>query len=152
MSRRWNHPYEDGAPAKSARAQALSQEVAAARAANHNAKLNQLADEATALKAYFDALRPRALAQAEVQQARQAYLARVSSLRQASGSAPPPQRAQERPQRDDHPEGNDQRARGLDCERRCRQRDSRRSRVVPGLALRQGERAVAAAFGLQARR
>ncbi len=62
MSRRWNHPYEDGAPAKSARAQVLSQEVAAARAANHNAKLNQLADEATALKAYFDALRPRALA------------------------------------------------------------------------------------------
>lgn len=65
------------APVKSARALALNQEVETARAAGDNAKLNQLADEATALKAYFDGLRPRALAEAEVQAARQAYLARV---------------------------------------------------------------------------
>lgn len=65
------------APVKSARALALNQEVEAARAAGDNARLNQLADEATALKAYFDGLRPRALAEADVQAARQAYLARV---------------------------------------------------------------------------
>jgi uncharacterized protein with von Willebrand factor type A (vWA) domain len=65
------------APAKTARALTLNREVEAARAASDNAKLNQLAEEATALKAYFDALRPRALAEADVQAARQAYLARV---------------------------------------------------------------------------
>jgi hypothetical protein len=62
---------------KLARAPAVNQEVEAARAAGDNAKLSQLADEATALQAYFNALRPRALARPEVQAARQAYLARV---------------------------------------------------------------------------
>lgn len=65
------------APEKSARANALNHEVEEARAAADNAKLNQLAAEAAALKAYFDALRPRALAEADVRQARQAYLARA---------------------------------------------------------------------------
>ena len=65
------------AAAKVARARSLNQDVEAARAAGDNARLNQLADEATALNAYFAALRPRALAEADVQEARRAYLARV---------------------------------------------------------------------------
>lgn len=65
------------ATARSARALALKQEVEAARAAGDNAKLHQLAEEANALKAFFDALRPRALAEADVQAARQEYLAQV---------------------------------------------------------------------------
>lgn len=65
------------ATAKAARATALTAEVEAARAANDNAKLNQLAEEATALQAFFTALRPRAMADAEVQAARQVFLARV---------------------------------------------------------------------------
>lgn len=62
---------------KSARAEAMKSEIAAARAVNDNARLNQLAREANELTAYFDALRPRAMAQADVQAARQAYVARV---------------------------------------------------------------------------
>lgn len=62
---------------KSARAAAMPAEVAAARAVNDNAKLNQLAQEANELTAYFNALRPRAMAQADVQAARQAYVAKV---------------------------------------------------------------------------
>lgn len=65
------------ATARATRATALNAEVEAARAANDNAKLNQLAEEATALKTFFDALRPRAMADAEVVAARQVFLARV---------------------------------------------------------------------------
>ena len=68
---------DPAATAKSARAAALAQEVEAARAAGDNARLNQLADEATQLKAYFDNLRPRAMEDAQVKAARQVYLARV---------------------------------------------------------------------------
>lgn len=68
---------DPAAPGKAARATSLNQEVEAARAAGDNAKLNQLADEATQLKAYFDNLRPRAMEDARVQAARQVYLARV---------------------------------------------------------------------------
>lgn len=62
---------------KSARATAMPAEIAAARAANDNAKLNQLAHEANELTAYFNALRPRAMAEADVQAARQAYVEKV---------------------------------------------------------------------------
>jgi hypothetical protein len=65
------------APAKIARAQAIPTEVAAARTANDNAKLNQLATEANDLQTYFTQLRPRAMQDPAVQTARQAYLARV---------------------------------------------------------------------------
>lgn len=65
------------APAKIARAQAIPGEVAAARTANDNAKLNQLAAEANDLQTYFTQLRPRAMQDPAVQTARQAYLARV---------------------------------------------------------------------------
>lgn len=62
---------------KSARAEAMKAEIVAARAANDVARLNQLARESNELTAYFNALRPRAMAQAEVQAARQAYIAKV---------------------------------------------------------------------------
>jgi hypothetical protein len=65
------------ATAKAARAHAIEGEVAAARAANDNVKLNQLATEANELQAYFQGLQPRALARPEVQAARQAWLGRV---------------------------------------------------------------------------
>lgn len=65
------------APTKSARATALTAEVAAARAASDNAKLNQLAEEATQLQSYFAGLTPRAMQDPQVQTARQAFLARV---------------------------------------------------------------------------
>jgi hypothetical protein len=65
------------AAAKSARAQAIQGEVTAARAANDNTRLNQLAAEANQLQAYFQNLQPRALALPEVQAARQTYLARL---------------------------------------------------------------------------
>ena len=68
---------DPAATARSARAAALGQEVEAARAAGDNARLNLLAGEATQLKAYFDNLRPRAMEDAQVKAARQAYLARV---------------------------------------------------------------------------
>ena len=68
---------DPAAPARTARAAAVNQEVEAARAAGDNAKLNQLAQEAAELTAYFDQLRPRALAQPDVQAARQLFLARV---------------------------------------------------------------------------
>lgn len=63
------------AKTKAARGQALNQEVEAARAANDNAKLNQLAAEAQQLQAYFTGLRQRALALPEIQEKRKAYLA-----------------------------------------------------------------------------
>ena len=49
----------------------------AARAANDNARLNQLAAEANHLQAYFQSVQPRALALPEVQAARQVYLQRL---------------------------------------------------------------------------
>jgi hypothetical protein len=68
---------DPAAPARTARAAAVNQEVEAARAAGDNVKLDQLAQEAAALTAYFDRLRPRALAQPDVRTARQVFLARV---------------------------------------------------------------------------
>jgi len=68
---------DPAAPGKLARASAINAEVEAARAAGDNAKLNQLATEATALQSYFAALRPRAMADPQVQAARQVWLARV---------------------------------------------------------------------------
>ena len=68
---------DPAAPAKVARATALQGEVAAARTANDNAKLNQLATEAQELQAYFAGLQPRALALPEVQAARQAFTVRL---------------------------------------------------------------------------
>jgi hypothetical protein len=65
------------APAKVARAAAIPGEVTAARAANDNAKLNQLAAESTELQSYFTSLRQRAIALPEVATARQAYVARL---------------------------------------------------------------------------
>ena len=65
------------APAKLARAQAINGEVEAARAANDNAKLNQLAAEATALQQYFAQLQPRANQDPAVQAARQVWLGRL---------------------------------------------------------------------------
>ncbi|HEX2090812.1 MAG TPA: hypothetical protein VHG28_00365 [Longimicrobiaceae bacterium] len=59
---------------KSARAEALKAEVEAARAASDNAKLNALAAEATELQGYFNGLRQRALAQADVQEKRKVYV------------------------------------------------------------------------------
>jgi hypothetical protein len=60
---------------KAARGEALNQEVEAARAANDNAKLNQLAAEAQQLQTYFAGLQQRALALPEIQEKRKAYLA-----------------------------------------------------------------------------
>lgn len=68
---------DPAAPAKLARAQSINADVEAARAANDNAKLNQLAAEATSLQQYFATLRPRAMQDPQVQAARQAFLARV---------------------------------------------------------------------------
>lgn len=65
------------ATARLARAQAITADVAAARAANDNARLAQLAAEANQLQAYFTSVQPRALALPEVQQARQAYVTRL---------------------------------------------------------------------------
>ncbi|HEU4559102.1 MAG TPA: hypothetical protein VFS20_14675 [Longimicrobium sp.] len=62
---------------KSARAEAMKAEIVAARAANDVARLNQLARESDELTAYFNALRPRAMAQPEVQAARQAYIEKM---------------------------------------------------------------------------
>jgi len=59
---------------KKARADALMTEVAAARAAGDNAKLNALATEAQTLQAFFHALRPRAMEQADVQEKRREFL------------------------------------------------------------------------------
>jgi hypothetical protein len=68
---------DPAAPAKLARASSINTEVEAARAANDNARLNQLATEATALQTYFAGIRPRAMADPEVVAARQVFLARV---------------------------------------------------------------------------
>lgn len=68
---------DPAAPAKLVRAQSINADVEAARAANDNAKLNQLAAEATSLQQYFATLRPRAMQDPQVQAARQAFLARV---------------------------------------------------------------------------
>jgi hypothetical protein len=68
---------DPAAPARTARAAAVNQEVEAARADGDNVKLDQLAQEAATLTAYFDRLRPRALAQPDVRTARQVFLARV---------------------------------------------------------------------------
>jgi hypothetical protein len=68
---------DPAAPGKLVRAQALNGEVAAARAANDNAKLNALATEAQQLQAYFQGIQPRVAALPEVQAARQAFMARV---------------------------------------------------------------------------
>ncbi|HET7232329.1 MAG TPA: hypothetical protein VFJ16_20145, partial [Longimicrobium sp.] len=65
------------APAKVARAAAISGDVTAARAASDNARLNQLATEANELQAYFTGLRQRAIVLPEVATARQAYVARL---------------------------------------------------------------------------
>ena len=68
---------DPAAPAKLARAQAINGEVEAARAANDNAKLNQLATEATGLQQYFATLQPRAMQDPQVQAARQVWLGRL---------------------------------------------------------------------------
>lgn len=68
---------DPAAPAKLARATSINAEAEAARAAGDNAKINALAEEATALKTYFDSLRPRAMADPQVVAARQVWLARV---------------------------------------------------------------------------
>ena len=68
---------DPAAPAKLARASTINAEVEAARAANDNAKLNQLATEATALQSYFTTLRPRAMQDPQVVAARQVWLTRV---------------------------------------------------------------------------
>jgi len=65
------------APAKLARAQSINADISAAQAANDNAKLNQLATEATALQSYFASLRPRANADPQVVAAKQVWLARL---------------------------------------------------------------------------
>jgi hypothetical protein len=65
------------APAKLARAQSINADITAAQAANDNAKLTQLATEATGLQAYFASLRPRANADPQVQAARQVWLPRL---------------------------------------------------------------------------
>ncbi|HEV7589537.1 MAG TPA: hypothetical protein VGO40_15590 [Longimicrobium sp.] len=68
---------DPAAPAKLARATSINADIAAAQAAGDNAKLNQLATEATALQSYFAAIRPRAMADPQVVAARQVWLARV---------------------------------------------------------------------------
>ncbi|HEX8245901.1 MAG TPA: hypothetical protein VF541_20475 [Longimicrobium sp.] len=68
---------DPSATARLARAAALNGEVEAARAANDNAKLNQLATEAQQLQAYFAGMQPRVGALPEVQAARQAFMERV---------------------------------------------------------------------------
>ncbi|HSU14319.1 hypothetical protein [Longimicrobium sp.] len=65
------------APTKLARATALQAEVAAARTANDNAKLNALATEAQQLQTYFAGMQPRVAQLPEVQAARQVFLERV---------------------------------------------------------------------------
>lgn len=62
---------------KRSRAEALKAEVEAARAASDNAKLNLLAVEAQGLASYFAGLNQRAGAQADVQERRQAYVAKL---------------------------------------------------------------------------
>lgn len=59
---------------KLARAEALKAEVEAARAASDNARLNALAAEAQGLQAFFNGLRQRAVAEADVQERRKAYV------------------------------------------------------------------------------
>ena len=61
--------------AKIARGEALNQEVQAAQAASDNAKLTALATEAQGLQAFFNDLRPRALATPEMQEKRRVFLA-----------------------------------------------------------------------------
>ena len=68
---------DPAAPAKLARASSINADIAAARAAGDNVKLNQLAAEATALQTYFAALNPRAMADPAVVAARQVWLGRV---------------------------------------------------------------------------
>jgi len=65
------------AAARLARAQAITAEVAAARAANDNPRVTQLVTESNQLQAYFQTLQPRAMALPEVQQARQTYVTRL---------------------------------------------------------------------------
>jgi len=65
------------AAARLARAQAITAEVAAARAANDNARVTQLVTESNQLQSYFQTLQPRAMALPEVQQARQTYVTRL---------------------------------------------------------------------------
>lgn len=65
------------AAARLARAQTITAELTAARAANDNAHVTQLVNESNQIQAYFQALQPRAMALPEVQQARQAYVARL---------------------------------------------------------------------------
>jgi hypothetical protein len=62
---------------KAARAEAMKQEVEAARQAGDNARLQALATEAQQLQAYFNPLRQRVLQQPDIQQKRQAFLAVV---------------------------------------------------------------------------
>jgi hypothetical protein len=65
------------AAGKKSRADALPGEVQTARTANDNARLTQLAEEATTLQAYFAQLRQRALALPEIEEKRQAYVAQL---------------------------------------------------------------------------
>jgi hypothetical protein len=64
---------DPAAKEKAARAEAIKAEVAAARQANDNTKLNELAAEAQALQAYFAELRPRAVALPEIQEKRKVF-------------------------------------------------------------------------------
>jgi hypothetical protein len=64
-------------PQKTARASALRQEVAAAQQAGDNARLNQLAQEAQQLQAFFSSMRERAMADSQVVVKQQAFKERV---------------------------------------------------------------------------
>lgn len=68
---------DPAATGKLARAASINADVEAARAANDNARLNQLAAEAQQLQAYFAGMQPRVGALPEVQAARQVFLERV---------------------------------------------------------------------------
>lgn len=68
---------DPAAPAKLARAAQIPADITAARAANDNARLNQLAQESNELQTYFNTIRPRAMQDPAVVTARQAFLVRV---------------------------------------------------------------------------
>jgi len=62
---------------KKARADAIQAEAEQARAASDNERLNALAEEGRTLQAFFTALRSRAMALPEIEQSRQAYIAKL---------------------------------------------------------------------------
>lgn len=70
---------DPAAAQRMARAEALPAEVEAARGAEDNAKLNQLAAEASELQRFFQALRSRVLALPDIQERHRAFLAVVAA-------------------------------------------------------------------------